>query len=163
SANSTIGADIKTNEAGDVFAFWPATGNSKIFVAKSTTGGASFGTPVQVTTTFDSYDIGMPSFATRRALIYTSSGAYKSGTVNNVYTSWTDLSGETGCTVPSNEPGTNAASTCKTRIWFARSTDGGATWSPKVMLNNQASLNDQYNQGFAVDETTGALAVVYYD
>src|SRR5439155_13917171 len=52
---------------------------------------------------------------------------------------------------------------CKTRIWFSRSTDGGATWRSKVMLNNQASLNDQYNQAMAVDPTTGALGIIYYD
>jgi len=65
--------------------------------------------------------------------------------------------------VPANEPGTNAASTCKTRIWFARSTDGGTTWSAKKMLNNQPSLNDQYNQAMAVDPVTGALGIIYYD
>ena len=101
--------------------------------------------------------------ASRRALIYTSGGAYKSGTTNNVYVSWTDQTGVAGCTSPANEPGTNAASTCKTRIWFARSTDGGTTWSAPVMINNQASLNDQFNQWLAVDETTGSIGVMYYD
>jgi hypothetical protein len=162
-AGTPIGADIKTNQAGDVFAFWPATGNSRIFVAKSTDGGATFGTPVQVATTVDSYDIGMPSFSQRRALIYTSSASYKTGGLNNVYTSWTDLSGEPGCTAPANEPGANVSSTCKTRIWFARSTNGGATWSGKIMINNQPSLNDQFNQAMAVDPATGMLGIIYYD
>jgi hypothetical protein len=160
---TAIGADIKTNQDGVVFAFWPDTGSSKIYLAKSTNGGASFTAPAAVVTTFDNYDIGMPSFASRRALIYTSSAAYKSGATNNVYTSWVDLSGEAGCTVPANEPGNNAASTCKTRIWFSRSTDGGTTWSAKKMLNNQSSLNDQYNQAMTVDPTTGVLGIIYYD
>jgi len=163
STGTAIGADVKTNSSGDVFGFWPATGNSGLFVVKSTTGGVSYGTPVRLGTTFDSYDIGVPSFASRRALIYISGGAYRSGTKNNVYAVWTDLTGATGCSAPSNEPGTNVSSTCKTRIWFARSLDGGATWGSAKMLNNQSSLNDQFNQSLAVDENTGAIGVIYYD
>src|SRR5258708_2267914 len=160
---TAIGGDVKTNGAGDVFAFWPATGNSRIIVARSTTGGASFGTPVVIATTFDSFDIGIPAMDSRRALIYVAGGAFNTGTSDNVYASWIDLTGAPGCTAPANEPGANTASTCKTRIWFARSVDGGGTWSAPVMLNNQASLNDQFNQWLAVDENDGRIGVIYYD
>jgi hypothetical protein len=163
STGTAIGCDVKTNSAGDAFVFWPATSNRRIVMAKSTNGGTSWGTPVVIATGKDSYDIGIPSFASRRALIYTSGAAYKTATVNNVYVTWTDLTGATGCTSASNEPGTNAASTCKTRIWFARSTNGGTTWGTPVMINNQASLNDQFNQWIGVDDTTGRIAVIYYD
>jgi len=158
-----IGADVKTNSAGDVFGFFPDTGSRGIFVVKSTNGGTSYATPVKVVTTFDSYDIGVPSFSSRRILLYVSGGAYKNGTTNNVYALWTDLSGDTGCTTAANEPGTSTTSTCKTRIWFSRSTDGGATWSARVKLNNQSSLNDQFNPFLAVDETNGTLGAMYYD
>jgi hypothetical protein len=163
STGTAIGCDVKSNSAGDVFVFWPATGNRKVLVAKSTNGGVSFGTPVQIATTFGSFDIGVPSFASRRILIYTSGASYKTATQNNVYATWTDLSGDTGCTTAANEPGTNAASTCKSRIWFSRSTNGGSTWSAPVKINNQASNNDQFNQWLVVDETNGRLAVMYYD
>ena len=116
-----------------------------------------------IATTKDSYDIGVPAMDSRRALIYVSGAAYRTGTVNNVYASWVDLTGATGCTSPANEPGSNAASTCKSRIWFARSTDGGTTWSAPVMTNNQSSLNDQFNQWLGVDDTTGRMALIYYD
>ncbi|MEO6193184.1 MAG: hypothetical protein ABIS20_09260 [Thermoanaerobaculia bacterium] len=163
STGTAIGDDVKTNANGDVFGFWPTTTNRKIFVVKSTNGGVSYGTPLQIGSTFDSYDIGVPSFSSRRILIYVSGGAYRTATKNLVYATWTDLTGAAGCTAAGNEPGSNAASTCKTRVWFSRSTDGGATWSPAVMINNQASLNDQYNQWMVVDETTGALGLMYYD
>ena len=158
-----IGADVKTNSAGDVFGFFPDTGSRGIFVVKSTTGGTSYGTPVKLVTTFDSYDIGVPAFSSRRILLYVSGGAYKNGATNNVYALWSDLSGDTGCTTATNEPGTNVSSTCKTRIWFSRSTDGGTTWSARVKINNQSSLNDQFNQFLAVDETNGNLGAIYYD
>jgi hypothetical protein len=163
STGSTIGSDIKTNSAGDVFAFWPTTGNRKIIVRKSTNGGVSFSAAVQAATTYSSYDIGVPSFNNRRALIYTSGGAYRTASKNMVYVAWTDLSGEVGCTAAANEPGSNVASTCKTRIWFVRSTDGGTTWSTATMINNKATLNDQFNQWLAVDEVTGTISIMYYD
>jgi len=158
-----IGADVKTNSAGDVFGFFPDTGSRGIFVVKSTNGGTSYGTPVKLVTTFDSYDIGVPSFSSRRILLYVSGGAYRNGTTNNVYALWTDLSGDTGCTTAANEPGTSTTSTCKTRVWFSRSTDGGTTWSARVKLNNQSGLNDQFNPFLAVDETNGNLGAIYYD
>ena len=163
STGTAIGGDVKTNSFGDAFGFWPTTGNRKVFVVKSTNGGTSWGTPVEAATTFDSFDIGCPAFNNRRALIYLSGGAYRTATKNLVYAAWNDLSGEAGCTAAANEPGANAASTCKIRIWFNRSTDGGATWEAKRMVNNQAGLSDQFNQALVVDETTGALGLIYYD
>jgi len=158
-----IGADVKTNSAGDVFGFFPDTGSRGIYVVKSTNGGASYAAPVKLVTTYDSYDIGVPSFANRRILIYVSGGAYRNGTTNNVYALWADLSGDSGCTAAANEPGSSTSSTCKTRVWFSRSTDGGATWSARVKINNQAGLNDQFNPFLAVDETNGNLGAIYYD
>lgn len=160
---TAIGADVKTNASGDVFGFYPDTGSRGIYVVKSTNGGTSYSTPVKIVTTYDSYDIGVPAFANRRVLIYVSGGAYRNGTTNHVYALWADLSGDTGCTAASSEPGTNAASACKTRVWFSRSTDGGATWSARVKINNQSGLNDQFNPFIAVDETNGTLGAIYYD
>jgi hypothetical protein len=160
---TAIGCDVKTNSAGDVFVFWPDTGSRRVNTAKSTNGGVSFGAPVRIATTFDSFDIGVPSFNSRRQLIYTSGGAYRTATKNMVYAVWSDLTGATGCASASNEPGSNAASTCKTRIWLGRSSDGGATWGTPVMINNPSSLNDQYNPWLVVDETNGQIAVMYYD
>ncbi len=163
STGTCIGSDVKTNSSGDVFGFWATTGNSKVVMVKSTNGGTSYSTPKVVATMYDSYDIGIPAFNNRRALIYAAAGTYRNATKNLVYVTWTDLSGQTGCTAPANEPGSNTASTCKSRIWFSRSTDGGTTWSTPAKINDQPSLNDQFNQWIAVDETTGRVAVIYYD
>ncbi len=160
---TAIGSDMRSNTFGDAYGFFPDTGSRRLNVVKSTNCGTSWGVPVRIATTFDGYDIGVPAFNSRRALIYLSGGAFRNATKNLAYAVWTDLSGETGCTAAANEPGANVASTCKTRIWFARSTDGGNTWATPVMLNNQPSLNDQFNPWLAVDETTGALGVMYYD
>ncbi|HVE70838.1 MAG TPA: pre-peptidase C-terminal domain-containing protein [Thermoanaerobaculia bacterium] len=160
---TSIGSDVKTNSTGDVFGFWPDTGSRGIYVVKSTNGGTSYSTPTRIVTTYDSYDIGVPAFNNRRILIYVSGGTYRNGTTNNVYALWADLSGDTGCTTATNEPGSSTSSTCKTRVWFSRSTDGGATWSARVKINNQSGLNDQFNPFLAVDETNGNIGAMYYD
>jgi hypothetical protein len=159
---SSPGADIKTNSAGDVFAFWPDTGGGGLFVAKSTDGGATFGTPVKIATTFGRFQVSVPADANRKALIYLSGAAYKAGTTDAVYVVWADLSGDTGCKSGSG-PGTDATSTCKTRVFFSRSTDGGATWSTPTKINDEAGKNDQFFPRLALDETSGDLMVVYYD
>jgi hypothetical protein len=160
---TAIGCDVKTNAAGDAFVFWPATGSRGIVVAKSTDGGLKWGTPTVIATTFVGYDIGIPAMARRRLLIYTSGAAYRTASLNMVYASWVDLSGEPGCNSRADQPNLSLTSACKTRVWFARSADGGATWSAPAMVNNQRSNNDQFNQWLGVDDTTGRLALIYYD
>jgi hypothetical protein len=158
-----IGGDVRTNSAGEVFVFWPDTGSRRIFMRKSTDGGATFASVVTIATTFDAFDIGIPAMNTRRAFMYVTGGAYKTASTSYVFASWTDLTGATGCTSAANEPGAITASTCKMRTWFARSTDGGGTWSTPVMINNQSSNNDQFMQFLVVDENNGRVAIIYYD
>jgi len=160
---TAIGADIRSNSIGEVFGFWPTTTNRRIIMIKSTDGGNTWTPGAQIATTFDGFDIGIPSFNSRRAFIYVSGGGYRTVSKNMVYASWTDLSGETGCTAAANEPGSNVSSTCKMRVWFSRSTDGGTTWSAPVKINNQAGLNDQFSQWLAIDETNGNLVIIYND
>jgi hypothetical protein len=159
---TAIGADIKTNSFGDVFGFYPDTGSQGLYVVKSTNGGVSFGTPTRIATSFGSFQFAVPADASRQLLIYTTAGAYRTSTKNNVYVAWDDLSGDPGCT-SGGGPGTNASSSCKSRIFFSRSTDGGSTWSAPVKLNNQSGLNDQFFPWLVVDDTSGKVSVAYYD
>jgi len=159
---TAIGGDVKTNASGDVFGFYPDTGSQGLYVVKSTNGGASFGTPVRIATSFGSFQFAVPADASRQLLIYTTGGAYRNGSTNNVFVAWDDLSGDAGCT-SGGGPGTNASSTCKSRIFFSRSTDGGATWSAAVKLNNQSGLNDQFFPWLVVDDTNGKVSIAYYD
>ncbi len=157
-----IGGDIKTNANGDVFGFYPDTGSQGLYVVKSTNGGASFSAATRIATSFGSFQFAIPADASRQCLIYTTGGAYRTGSLNNVYVAWDDLSGDSGCT-SGGGPGTNAASTCKSRIFFSRSTDGGATWSAPVKINNQSGLNDQFFPWLVVDDSNGKIAITYYD
>ena len=161
------GGDVKTNAYGDVFAFWPDAGGQTLRVVKSTNGGTSFdaltGSPVKIADTSGSFQIAVPAQASRKCLIYVTGGAYRTGSVNLVFACWNDLAGGTGCNAANDAPGSNASSTCKMRIWFARSVDGGQTWGTPQKINDQAGLNDQFFPRLGVDDATGNLMVVYYD
>ena len=114
---------------------------------------------VALATTTGIYQVGIPASNRRRPIIYVSGGAFRDAAGKNlVYAVWMDLD-RTGCTPPL----ANVSSTCKARIWFNRSTNGGASWGTAVKLNDQASLNDQFNPWLLVDEKTGGLTVIYYD
>jgi len=48
-------------------------------------------------------------------------------------------------------------------IMFQSSDDGGATWSAAVRLNDDHGTNSQVNPAIAVDQTSGDVAVSWYD
>ena len=164
-----IGGDIKTNSFGDLFVFWPdADGTGNLVVRKSIDGGQTFAAAVIIANTFaTTRRLSVPAAvanppATRGARVYISAGAYRTAAKDLVYAVWSDLSGAAGCNTGGG-PGNNVASTCKTRVWFSRSVNGGANWSAPVTLNNQASLNDQFHSKLCVDESNGNLIVTYRD
>ena len=43
------------------------------------------------------------------------------------------------------------------------SDDNGTTWSPAVRLNDDRTVNSQYNPAIALDQSSGAVAVSWYD
>jgi hypothetical protein len=50
-----------------------------------------------------------------------------------------------------------------TDIELQQSDDNGATWSAPVKLNDDHTLNSQYDPAIALDQTTGNVAVSWYD
>jgi hypothetical protein len=157
-----IGSDITTNANGDVFAVWPDTGSRNVFVVKSTDGGVTYSDPLKIGNTTAAFQIRVPAFADRAALVGVSIAAFRNATRNDVYVAYTDLAGGAGGSTPDEEPGEDVSSPFKSRVWFIRSADGGATWEPAKQLN-AAALDDQFNQRLAVDPETGTLGIVYYN
>jgi len=50
-----------------------------------------------------------------------------------------------------------------TDIMLQHSDDNGTTWSPAVRLNDDHTVNSQYNPAIALDQTSGDVAVSWYD
>src|SRR5262249_40931673 len=150
------GATIVSNAAGDLFTFWGDGGNQQLLFAKSTNGGLSFGAPRQVAKTI-SYGGTTGVFAANGAAwVGLGAAAFHDATHDDVYASWSDLSGEAGCTLWSQAPSFHAPpNTCKSRVWLARSPDGGATWSLPVMIHHPVANDDQFLPVLALDEADG--------
>jgi hypothetical protein len=68
----------------------------------------------------------------------------------SIYVVWTNV----------GVPGVN---TGDAEIYLIRSTDGGATWSTPVRVNNDATTNSQWFPWISCDRVTGDLHVVFYD
>lgn len=50
-----------------------------------------------------------------------------------------------------------------TDVMVQSSDDGGATWSPAVKVNDDHTTNSQYDPAIALDQTSGAVALSWYD
>ena len=50
-----------------------------------------------------------------------------------------------------------------TDIMLQYSNDNGTTWSPAVRLNDDRTVNSQYNPAIALDQSSGDVAVSWYD
>src|SRR5579859_1818272 len=147
---SEIGADPFVSPDGTLHVAWNDIQHNTIAQSSSTDGGLTFGPTTVVSTKTVAFDIGIPAQNSRRALIYPACGADTSGGANNgtLYCSWTD------------ETATNG-----TDIFASRSTDGGATWSPKLRVNDDPTgvANDQFNQWLAVDPSNGSVDLSWND
>lgn len=50
-----------------------------------------------------------------------------------------------------------------TDVMLQHSDDNGATWSPAIKVNDDRTVNSQYNPSIALDQTSGAVALSWYD
>jgi hypothetical protein len=172
--------DITTDAwSGYVYAFWTDKGvdmqgntnpDGSLFFAKFSNDGGGIQPAVKITQGFGSLSIPIPSFTNHTKSI--SGGAYQTvqkidytsddtHTSKNayVYVVWADLNGGSGC----DSPTSIVTSSCRTRIWFSRSINGGTNWDKPMMINDSDKFNDQFHPRLAVDQTNGQIVVVYYD
>jgi len=149
-----IGSDITTDKGGNVYYFWPAFNSQRILLRKSTDGGATFGSVIEVASTEASFTFPVPSMETRDVFVYASADTdFSSGPYgDSIYVAWSDSTGPTG-----------GASSNHARIQVAYSRNGGATWNVTTP-HETADQNDvdRYHQWLAVD-ASGRVHVVFYD
>jgi hypothetical protein len=155
SGQQGIGSDITTDKNGNIFYFWPAFNAKRIYVRKSTNGGAGFNAAVQAGITQDGYDFAIPAMETRRAFIYVAADADLSNGpfANSIYAAWTDTTAPENATVANNHG----------RIQVAYSRDGGATWTATTPHETaDANTVDRFHPWLAVGPD-GKVYVIFYD
>jgi BNR/Asp-box repeat protein len=120
--------------AEDLDGLGPGGFNTPILVAHSRVGGFD-PIPAQPDRTIDA----------EANLAWDRSGGAHNG---RVYLVWTQESGN----------GSN-----NTEIELQYSDDNGTTWSPAVQVNDDHTVNSQYDPAIALDQTTGNVALSWYD
>ncbi len=150
-----IGSDITTDKNGHVYYFWPAFNSQRILLRKSTNGGASFGSVIEVDSTEGSFAFPVPSMETREVFIYVSADADLSNGPfgGSIYAAWTDSTASTGGNANNNHA----------RIQVAYSRNGGSTWTVTTPHETADSNSvDRWHQWLAVGPD-GKVHVVFYD
>jgi hypothetical protein len=130
---------------GEVYLAWGGPGG--IVFDRSRDGGRTFGRDVFVATQPGGWAFDVPGVRRANGMPVTVCDTSTSIYRGRVYVVWSDQrSGPTD-----------------TNVWAAWSGDGGATWSPPLRVNDDASRRHQFFQWAALDPATGHLHVVFYD
>ena len=149
-ASGTVqGSNVVVGTDHSVYVFWLDGNGSaeQILVRKSTDQGKSFGPAVIVATlrtTGVNGDLGLNGgFRTN---------AFPQAAINpvngNIYVVFDDV---------------GQASGDRSDAYFVQSTDGGATWSSPVKLNDDTTTNDQWFPALAVTPDGSHLGIFWYD
>jgi hypothetical protein len=145
----TVGAD----HAVYVFYFDNSTATQSLKVRKSTDQGLTFGAPVTLVTlatTASNGDLGLTGI---RQGTTTASG-FRSNTFPHAAVN--PANGNLYVTYNSRGAGTDKAD-----VFFVQSTNGGATWSAPVKVNDDATTTDQWQPTLAVTPDGSKLGIFY--
>ena len=150
-SQATIGVNVATGPKGEVYATWEDYQGGKIWTAKSTTGGASWGTP-HVAATYvlstSNFFVSIPPQSTRGIVPFPFTAVAPAGAAHagRLYVSYTDK----------NPGGSN------TIINVTHSDDGGATWSKATQVNDDKNNAYHFHDAISVSKN-GTVAVSFYD
>jgi hypothetical protein len=155
-----VGPDGTVYVAWSTLTSYSSPASASINLVKSTDGGATFGSLVNVATfTSTTGDIGSGGMSLRTrsfpylAVDHTPAG---SPTHNSLYV------------VYQAQPGSGASP--RSEIFFTKSTDGGANWStprsissgPAVTIFPDPTSNDNWSPSISVSPVTGHIKVLFY-
>ncbi|MCP4845930.1 MAG: exo-alpha-sialidase, partial [Actinomycetia bacterium] len=150
-----VGSDVATDKSGNVYNVWPAWISQRILMRKSTDGGASFGSVIEVTATESGFHYPIPAMESRNVTIVVSADADLSNGpfADSIYAAWVDSTGPQSSTAADNH----------SRIQVAYSRDGGSTWSLSTPHETaDANHVDRFSPWLAVGPD-GQVHVIFYD
>lgn len=139
------GAVPAVGPEGQVYLAW--SGPLGIMFDKSLDAGHTFGRDVFVADQPGGWDFSVPGINRCNGLPITLCDVSDSPARGTVYVVWSD-----------QRHGNN-----DTDVFLVRSLDGGETWSEPVRVNDDTTRTHQFFPWATIDQTTGALYVVFYD
>jgi BNR/Asp-box repeat len=144
-SDTVMGACPAVGPNGDVYVVW--AGPKSLFFAKSTNAGVNFGKNAVIS---ECAGWDFPISGLGRASGLPSIGVDISGSEGNkdrgsIYVCWADNR--------SGDPD----------VFLVISRDGGATWSKRRRVNNDAQGNEQWFPWLVVDPIDGSVNIAYYD
>ena len=145
SDNTVEGAVPCVGPNGEIYVSW--AGPLGLVFDKSTDGGLTWGTDIFVSNIPGGWDFDVSGIYRCNGMPITACDTSQSPYRGNIYINWSDQR--------------NGSS--NTDVFFVKSTDGGNTWSSPLKVNDDNSNRHQFFTWMTIDQTTGAIYVVFYD
>jgi hypothetical protein len=143
--NTVEGAVPAVGPNGDVYTAW--SGPIGIMFDKSTDGGVTWGRDVLVSNQPGGWDFMIAGINRCNGMPITVCDVSNSPYRGTIYVNWSDQ--RNGLT--------------NTDVFISKSTDGGTTWSPARMVNDDLTTAQQFFTWMTIDQTTGYVYTVFYD
>ena len=144
----SIGAVPFVGPNGELYVAWNDYAANAIMFNRSIDGGATWGTPIVLSSKTLPFDIGIPAISFRGALLYPSCEADRSGGKHNgrLYCTWMDLTTQGLTDI------------------FASFSDDGARWSvPEPVTDLLGFGVDRFYPWLSVDPASGDVNISFYD
>lgn len=151
--NPTIGVNVATGPDGSVYACWEDYSTQKLWVSKSSDGGATFGAAHLVTNyrlNTTGFFVFIPAQNSRGILPMPFSAAAQGGAhAGRLFISYADQDPSGG----------------NLNIYVRHSDDGGTTWSAETKVNDDTNHADHFHNAIAVllKGLPGTVGVSFYD
>ena len=144
--NTVEGAVPAVGLNGEVYVTW--TGPKGLVFQKSLDGGATWlENEVAIEPQFGGWTLDIPGIYRANGLPILKCDLSNGPDRATLYLNWADQkNGEED-----------------TDVWLMKSTDGGATWSKRIKVNQDNSKRHQFFTWMTVDQSNGYLYFVYYD